>query len=117
MSAEAKAVVLLLKAHPGVAAEIAVVVDQMLGRRAPEEFITVAEYAMVIRRHEETVRRYARDDRITGARREADRWLIPRGASVLPPASNAAVDIARRRRRPPTKTSASEALRQMAVAA
>lgn len=117
MSADAQAVVLLLQAHPEAAPEIAVVVDQMLGRKPPEELITVSEFALVIRRHEETVRRYARDDRIMGARREADRWLIPRGASVLPPASNAALGITQARRRPVRRTSAAEALRERALAA
>jgi GH24 family phage-related lysozyme (muramidase) len=117
MSADARAVVLLLQARPEMATEIAPVLDAMLGRQAPEEMITVAEFALSIRRHAETVRRYLRSGRITNAEREGDRWMIPRGARVLPSLTDTPVDINRRRRRPQTKTAASEALRQTARAA
>jgi hypothetical protein len=117
LSADAQVVVLVLQAHPDVAAEIAPFLDAMLGRKPPKEMITVAEFALDIRRHEETVRRYLRDGRIAEARRESDRWLIPRGAQMLPLTSDGPVDVSRHRRRGQANTSASQALPQRAVAA
>ena len=90
--------------------------EMQLPARQPR-MLTPAEFAAQRRKHPESVRRFCRQGRIPGANNETGSWLIPEDARVLPARREEPLDMTRRRRTRPTKTSAGDALREMARAA